>query len=242
MFYDAKTLGIRDIKDAREASDKFAAIRRMAQAGKFPQVGGPGRGRYPRTGAQMPATSMSTAAGPDGGGGGGGRQGGTGLSCGGSPLSNSSGRVDDSDCFTNNLCHASILGFNTLEGDTNDFPLAGGVGTVAEGSLIVSSGNAGSYRGTHLFWEGRDSAAGYAVVPTLLTSAVISGSEQLVGSGGEFGITSAVFALTCEPLPINWCPWQDSGQQRLTMRFGNFLAALVETEIFGVFWGDRVPS
>ena len=239
MFYDAKTLGIRDIKDAREASDRFAAIRRMAQAGKFPQVGGPGRGRYPRTGAQMPATSMGArgVGGADPG-----RTGGSGVSCGGSPLYNTSGRVDDSRCFDDNACHASILGFNTLEGDTNDFPLAGGAGTVAEGSLIVSSGNAGSYRGTHLFWEGRDAEAGYAVVPTLLTSAVISGSEQLVGSGGEFGITSAVFALTCEPLPINWCAWQDSGQQRLTMRFGNFLAAAVETEIFGVFWGDRVPS
>ena len=236
MFYDAKTLGIRDVKDAREASDKFAAIRRMAKAGKFPQVGGPGRGRYPRTGAQAPGSSAGSTLSAAG------RQGGTGLSCGGSPLSNSSGRVDDSRCFDDNLCHASILGFNTLEGDTSDFPLAGGAGTVAEGSLIVSSGNAGSYRGTHLFWEGRDSAAGYAVVPTLLTSAVISGSEQLVGSGGEFGITSAVFALTCEPLPINWCAWQDSGQQRLTMRFGNFLDIAVETEIFGVFWGDRVPS
>jgi len=231
MFYDAKTLGIRDVKDAREASDKFAAIRRMQQAGKFPQVGGPGRGRYPRTGAQAPGTSAGGNGAPTGGG-----------SCGGSPLSNTSGRTDDARCFTDNACHASILGFNTLEGDTSDFPLLGGAGTVAEGSLIVSSGNAGSYRGTHLFWEGRDSAAGFAVVPTLLTSAVISGSEQLVGSGGEFGITSAVFALTCEPLPINWCAWQDSGQQRLTMRFGNFLAVAVETEIFGVFWGDRVPS
>lgn len=133
-----------------------------------------------------------------------------------------------------------MLGFNTIAGEAPDFPVAGGAPGINEGSVIVSSGNAGTYKAVKFFFEARDSAAGFAVVPALLTSATISGCEQLVGTGGEFGITSAVFALTCEPLPINWDAWQDSGQQRLTLRFGNFLAAQVEIEVFGVFWGDRV--
>lgn len=213
--------GIRDIADAREAADQFFSIRKMQVAKHGPRVGAR---RYPRTGAPGSAYDPTCIARTDG-----------------------RGRVDDERCTdTPQNCHAAILGFNSVEGEVaggSTFPLAGGGGAaIATSTLIISSGNAGSYRASEFFFEARDAAAGFGAVPGLVTSAQISGSEQLVGAGGAFGITSAVFALTNEPLPVNWIPWQDSGQQRLQLQFGNFLAAAVTIEVFGCFWGDRVPQ
>lgn len=208
---------IRDIVDARGASDMFFSkqAEHVRKHGPVSPSVGAGR-RYPRTG--------QTSAGGYGNGG-----------C-------VSPRVDDPRCTDQpDACGATILGFNSLFGVTANgvFPLAGANATAG---ITVNAGNAGKYRARELFWEARDAASGFAVAPSLLTSALISGSEQLSGTGAAFGITSAVFALTNEPLVVNWTSWSNSGQQQLTMQYVNYLAAGVTLQIFGVFWGDRMPD
>jgi hypothetical protein len=150
-------------------------------------------------------------------------------------------RTDPAKCRapgTGNEC-GSILGFNSVFGTVQAgvFPLVGGN---TSATLRIDSGNASRFRGESVFFECRDAAAGFGVVPGLLISAFISGAEQLVGTGNPFGITSAVFALTNEPLPINNWEWENSGQQQLDLQFTNFLAAGVTIQVFGVFWGTRM--
>ncbi len=135
---------------------------------------------------------------------------------------------------------SDVLGFNSLP--VAAFPQAGGgVGVItATPNVVVGSGNARAYKPAALFFEGRDNAAALAVVPCLLTGAQISGIEQLVDAAAGAGITSAVFALTNEPLPIAWDDFENQGQQQLTFNFANILAAAVTLEIFGVLWGGRL--
>lgn len=207
---------IRDIADARGMSEMF--FRKQAEHVRKhgPVAPSVGARRYPRTG-------QGSAAGfPNG-------------AC-------ASPRVDDPRCTDQpKNCGSTILGFNSLFGTTANgvFPLAGANATAG---ILINAGNAGKYRARELFWEARDAAAAFAAVPSLLTSALISGSEQLSGTGAAFGITSAVFALTNEPLPVNWNGWSNSGQQQLTLQFVNYLAAGVTIQVFGCFWGDRMPD
>lgn len=132
-----------------------------------------------------------------------------------------------------------MLGFNTLP--TAGFPVTGGgVGVItATPGIVVTSGRACSFCPNALFFEGRDAANALAVVaPTLLTSAIISGQEQLIDSTNTGGITSAVFGLTNSPLPISWESFTNTGQQSLTMIYANTQAAAVTLEVFGIFWGE----
>lgn len=203
---------IRDAVDAREASDAFHRALAAHQRKHGPVVGGR---RNPRAG-------QSSAGYPDGG-------------C-------ASPRQDAARCTTTpQNCHASILGFNSVFGTVaaGAFPL---VGANASATLRINAGNAGRYRPSEFFFEARDSAAGFGAVPCLLVSAFISGSEQLVSTGNATGIPSAVFALTNEPLPVNWNSWSNSGQQQLDLQFTNFLAVGVTIHVFGCFWGDRMPD
>jgi hypothetical protein len=214
--------GVRDVADAEEAADRYFSILAQAQGMKVaPRVG---QSRHPRIGqggTQNPgdcATHINPYIG---------------------------GRSGDPSCDEPQQCYADVLGFNSIAGVVADgtFPLVGGFGTgtpITTASLDISSGNASSYRPRRFFYELRDSASGFAVVPGLLTSAQISGVEQLVSAGGAGGITSAVFTLTNEPLPIGWMDFQDRGQQQLRLQFGNFLDPAVTVHAFGVFWGDRV--
>lgn len=203
--------GVRDITDAREASALFFAAQKAHVAKHGPVVGA--RSRYPRAGQSTSAPGAGGCAVP---------------------------RRDSERCRTKrDECGTSVLGFNSVFGTVQAgvFPLVGGN---TSATLRIDSGNAAEYRGEKIFFECRDAAAGFGVVPGLLISAFISGAEQLVGTGNVFGITSAVFALTNEPLPINWAPWQNSGQQQLDLQFTNFLAAAVTIQVFGVFWGTRM--
>jgi hypothetical protein len=90
-----------------------------------------------------------------------------------------------------------------------------------------------------MFFEGRDAANALAVVaPTILSSAIIAGQEQLLSTAAGTGLSSAVFGLTSAPLPIGWDAWSTNAQQTLTMIYGNVQAAAVTLEIFGIFWGQ----
>ena len=138
---------------------------------------------------------------------------------------------------------ADVLGFNTLNVGT--FPFAGGgLGVVTNVTVItVESGNATAFQPTKFFFEGRDFAAGLGNVPCLLADVSIAGVDQLVDNSATSGITSAVFALTNEPLPVGWDPFALTGAQRLFLTFANILAVAVTLELFGVIWGSRlVPA
>ena len=201
---------IRDNQDARDAAERHFSQRKQAQTGS----------RWSKMGAADNC--------PPNHGRGGGTQ--------GQPPG---GRRGDPACDVPSECRGDVLGFNTLA-DAN-WPVAGGAGVSAPTpGVVVGSGNAQAFKPRSIFFEARDAAGGYAVVPALLTSAVVSGSEQLVSAGAATGITSAVFALTNTPLPVAWQGFTDTGQHQLTMLFGNFLAAGVTIEIFGVLWGDRI--
>lgn len=134
---------------------------------------------------------------------------------------------------------ADVLGFNTL--NVANFPVAGGgVGVVTATPVVtISSGNASAFKATAFFFEGRDAAANLANVPCLLTDVSVSGVDQLVDNGNTSGITSAVFALTNEPLPVGWDPFMDRGAKQLNLTFANILLAAVTLEVFGVLWGSR---
>lgn len=136
---------------------------------------------------------------------------------------------------------ADIIGFNTL--NVANFPVAGGgVGVVTNTpGIVVGSGNASAYKPAALFYEGRDNANALANVVCLLSDVQISGVQQLVDNANTAGITSAVFALTNEPLPVGWDEFTDRGQKQLTMIFSNVLAPAVTLEMFGVLWGSRIP-
>jgi len=134
---------------------------------------------------------------------------------------------------------ADILGFNTL--NVANFPVAGGgVGVVTNtAAVVISSGNASAYTATQFFFEGRNAAAGLANVPCLLSDVSVSGIDQLVDNANTSGITSAVFALTNEPLYVGWDTFMDRGAKQLSLTFANILAVAVTLEIFGVLWGSR---
>ena len=137
---------------------------------------------------------------------------------------------------------ADILGFNTL--NVANFPFAGtAVGTVANtAAVVVGSGNAQAFQATQFFFEGRDNANALANVVCLLADVSVSGVDQLVDNANTSGITSAVFALTNEPLYVGWDAFTDTGNtKRLNITFANILAAAVTLEIFGVLWGTRDP-
>jgi len=210
--------GIRyhDVQDAREASANFAAakreyLRNLASMGE--KSGASVGARRARVGANGACRTSQSAAG--------------GVT-----------QTSRTGCASPNC--ADVLGFNSLP--VAGFPQAGGgVGVItATPNVVVGSGNARAFRPSALFFEGRDAAAALAVVPCLLTGAQISGIEQLVSNAAGAGITSAVFALTNEPLPIAWDDFEDQGQQQLTLNFANVLAAGVTLEVFGVFWGGRL--
>jgi hypothetical protein len=135
---------------------------------------------------------------------------------------------------------ADVLGFNTL--NVANFPLAGGgLGVLTNANVIqVSSGNASAFKPTAFFFEGRDAAAGFANIPILLSDVSVSGVDQLVDNANTSGITSAVFALTNEPLPVGWDTFMDRGAKQLSLTFGQYFAAAVTMEVFGVLWGSRV--
>lgn len=215
------TRGIRphDVKDAREASGDYFEARRvweenLRSRNVSPQVGARRRARVGATSA--PGGYCRTSRSADGG-----------------VSQTSRTGCDSPEC-------ADILGFNSLP--VAGFPQAGGgVGVItATPNVVVGSGNARAFRPSALFFEGRDNAAALGVVPCLLTGAQISGIEQLVDAAAGAGITSAVFALTNEPLPIAWDDFENQGQQQLTLNFANILAAGVTLEVFGVLWGGRL--
>lgn len=135
---------------------------------------------------------------------------------------------------------ADVLGFNTL--NVANFPVAGGgVGVVTATPVVtVTSGNGSAFKATAIFFEGRDAANALANVVCLLSNVQVSGIDQLVDNGNTAGITSAVFALTNNPLPVGWDPFMDRGQKLLSLTFANILAAAVTLEIFGVMWGSRI--
>lgn len=134
---------------------------------------------------------------------------------------------------------ADVLGFNTL--NVANFPVAGGgVGVVINTPVVtISSGNASAFKATSFFFEGRDAANALANVPCLLADVSVSGIDQLVDNSNTSQITSAVFALTNEPLPVGWDPFMDRGAKQLNLTFANMLAAAVTLEVFGVLWGSR---
>ena len=135
---------------------------------------------------------------------------------------------------------SDLLGFNTL--NAANFPVAGGgVGVVTDTPVVtVGSGTASAFQPTSIFYEGRDAGANLANVICLLSNVDISGTQQLTDSGNTAGITSAVFALTCAPLPVGWSAFMDRNQKFLSMIFSNVLAAPVQLEIFGILWGARI--
>lgn len=150
------------------------------------------------------------------------------------------GRVGDDCGEAPSDCGGDILGFNSLAAAT--FPIASvAARTVVTNAtaLTVGSGNADAYKAREFFFEGRDGAAGFGVIPSLLISAEISGNQQLVSSAAANGIPSSVFALTNEPLPVKWRKFANTGQQQLLLTFGIYLAAGVQADFFGVMWGDR---
>jgi len=134
-------------------------------------------------------------------------------------------------------CGADLLGFNTLS--EGNFPVnpPGVNAVISTATLDVGSATADKYTPRYLFWEGRDSANNFVVVPSLLTQSNIGPNQQTVGSGDFNAITSAVFALTMAPLPVGWDPFRNVVGQTLRMTFGTFLAAGT-IEFFGVMWGD----
>jgi hypothetical protein len=205
--------GIRDVRDAKEASnvhfDRLANLRRFLSKKSHASSTGV-------RGSAAPGCPSGISSSPDGG-----------------IVQTHRGPK----CATP-AC-ADILGFNTL--DVANFPVAGGgLGVVTNTNAItISSGNASAYKATQFFFEGRDAAAGLANVPCLLADVAVSGIAQLVDNGGTSGITSAVFALTNEPLYVGWDAFMDRGAKQLTLTFANILAAAVTLEIFGVLWGSR---
>lgn len=213
--------GVRDIADAKQAADRYFAMLAQSQ----------GTSLAPRVGNRRPRTGSPTSQGD----------------CATHINKYTGGRSGDPSCATPQSCGDDILGFNSIAGvlapGSVAFPFAGGFGTavpVTVATLAVDSGNAASFRPRKFFFELRDSAGGFGVVPGLLTSAIVSGVEQLVSAGPAGGISSAVFTLTNEPLPVGWMDFQNQGQQVLNLTFGNFLAPAITTHAFGVFWGDRV--
>jgi hypothetical protein len=142
----------------------------------------------------------------------------------------------DPSCQYAQDCAADLLGFNTLT--LGNFPLAAPVGPpIATAEIDIGSATADKYIPRYLFWEGRDSANNFVVVPSLLTSANIGPAQQTVGAGDFNSITSAVFALTMAPLPVGWDPFRNVVGQTLRMTFGTFLPAGT-IQFFGVMWGD----
>ena len=142
----------------------------------------------------------------------------------------------DPGCQFPEFCSGDLLGGNTINNAA--FPLAVDAGDVVTESntVEVRSETADAYRGRYFFWEGRDVNQGYGAQVSLLTQAKIGHAEQLVATGPDFGITSAVFALTNAPLPIGWDEWTNVGAP-LQLRFGGFVPDGALQFLF-VFWGD----
>lgn len=211
---------VRDIHDAREASaEHFAKLQEQAKSGA-PMVGSR---RYPRTGQRTSSSSIKGHA----------------SRC-ASHVIPGGGRVGRPECDTPAPCHGDVLGWHSL--GATDFPIAGGAGTIATNAtqLVVNSGNANAFKPRELFFEARDSTSNFAVIPGMLVAANISGTEQLVGDDSSAAITSSVFALTNEPLPVSWDAFSTVGANTLKLTFGNYLAVGVTAHFFGVFWGDEV--
>lgn len=143
----------------------------------------------------------------------------------------------DPSCQYAQDCAADLLGFNTLT--LGNFPVPAPVApaVIATAEIDIGSATADKYIPRYLFWEGRDSANNFVVVPSLLTSANIGPAQQTVGAGDFNSITSAVFALTMAPLPVGWDPFRNVVGQTLRITFGTFLPAGT-IEFFGVMWGD----
>ncbi len=202
--------GVRDVRDAQEYSAQYFAGRKaMREANGPPQVGAGG--------SCTPRSTSLARTGPGGKGG---------------PCDT------DPGCDYPSECGGTILGFHSF--NVAGFPFPG----VAAGTLLampeigVNSGKECNYKARQMFWEGRDALNGFVVVPTMLSSAVIAGRQQLASTAVANAITSSVFALTCTPLPINWEAFQNTEQLNLTLTFQTYLGAVSSIEMLGVFWGD----
>lgn len=225
-----KMNGVRDIKDAREASAQHFAAMKQQLRGVRPMVGAR---RYPRTGAEGSATNVALPAKQRGE-----TDGAYGRRC--AAIVKFGGRVGRPECDTPTACHGDVLGWHSL--GATDFPITGGAGTIAVNAtaLSVNSGNAKTFKPREMFFEARDSATDFAVVPGMLVSANISGTEQLVGDDSTSAITSSVFALTNEPLPVSWDGFSTVGSNILKLTFGSFMDSAITSHFFGVFWGDEI--
>lgn len=211
--------GARDNQDAREAANRYFADLAALRDGKATSVAA-----RPRIGAKRPRVGVSYDE------------------C--APRSSSPARGVDclpgDDCAdVPDLCGGDVLGFNSL--GIAPFPLTAVTpGVPVTGALVVGSGNACAFKPRKFFFEMRDSAvAAFPVIPGLLVSARIAGQEQLVSDVVANGIPSAVFALTCEPLPVRWSKFTNTGQHQLTLTFGEFLGGAVTGHAFGAAWGER---
>ncbi len=210
--------GVRDCVDAREAAARYFAD--CKEGAKNPRVG-----MHP---SRSPKVGQGTAA----------------PGC--TPRQSERQRLleacqaGDENCDYPPDCGGDILGFHSL--GVAAFPVAGAVAPAITASpvLQVNSGHACAFRPRKFFFEARDQAAGFVVVASLLTSVVIAGNQQLTSNLVGNAITSAVFALTCEPLPVGWRKFKNTPQQNLELTFGNFQAVAVTTQYFGVAWGDEV--
>lgn len=237
IFTQEDFQGIRDFQDALAASDEFFA--RLAQSRgetfKAPaRVGGASRYKRNRVGANGNGSAGGNVALDDG--------------CNirrrgsnnGGPLSTD--RDCDNPCTDiGQPCGADILGFHSLDASAVGFPLVSAApGTLSvEGSIEVGPGlNCTRYTPRHVFFIGRDRAAAYGAVPALLTSAVISGGEQLAATGTRNAIPTDVFNLTEEPLPVNWSAFTTVQGSTLNLKFASYLGAGSAVDIFGAFWGD----
>lgn len=220
--------GARDVLDAREAADRYFADLDALRSGKGlsilarPRVSiGAGRPRVGVTSAVGPACDPRRTA------------------SGGGPTPDGQGPCQPGDDCGDlpDICGATILGFNSLT-DPN-FPQIGPVAPAVftTQQLFVNSGNCCSYKPRKFFFEVRDVNNAFAVSPGLLVSAIVAGQEQLASGVIANGIPSAVFALTCEPLDVNWVKFTNTAQHNLALTFGFFITG-ASNHVFGAMWGD----
>ena len=146
-------------------------------------------------------------------------------------------------CDQGPRCDGDILGFSTI--GAGIAPLAGPAvaGAIANSpEILVTSGNAQRYQPHFFFWEGRDRENDFEVTPSYFISAVIGGTQQLVGGGAaQNAITNSVFALTDLPLDVGWSQFGATDPTALRLVMGNYVPGTALDYNF-VWWGNARPS